>query len=148
MSLDETQLRELIEAIWSTSVNLEPEFDAPAPAAADGRIAACVTISGAWNGAVVLETDVAGATRFAASMMDMDEKDLAEEDVRDAFGEIVNVLGGNVKAMLPQPCTLSLPSVARGSDTVLEVRGGHQSARTAFGCDGHGVAVTILQAEG
>ncbi len=33
------------------------------------------------------------------------------EDVADAFGEIANVVGGNVKAALPGPSGLSLPDV-------------------------------------
>ena len=36
---------------------------------------------------------------------------LDHEDVADAFGEIANVVGGNVKAALPGPSTLGLPQV-------------------------------------
>ncbi|MCW2532227.1 MAG: hypothetical protein JWP62_1797, partial [Blastococcus sp.] len=36
---------------------------------------------------------------------------LDHEDVADAFGEIANVVGGNVKAALPGPSGLSLPEV-------------------------------------
>ena len=34
------------------------------------------------------------------------------EDLVDAFGEVANVVGGNVKALLPHPGTLGLPQVA------------------------------------
>ena len=33
----------------------------------------------------------------------------------DAFGEIANVLGGNVKALLPEYVALTLPEVSRQS---------------------------------
>jgi hypothetical protein len=36
---------------------------------------------------------------------------LEHEDVADAFGEIANVVGGNVKAALPGPSVLGLPEV-------------------------------------
>ena len=36
---------------------------------------------------------------------------LEHEDVADAFGEIANVVGGNVKAALPGPSALGLPEV-------------------------------------
>ena len=36
---------------------------------------------------------------------------LEDEDVVDAFGEIANVVGGNVKAALPGSSGLSLPDV-------------------------------------
>ena len=34
---------------------------------------------------------------------------LEEEDVDDALGELANVVGGNVKAVLPGPSVLGLP---------------------------------------
>ena len=37
--------------------------------------------------------------------------ELDDEDIADAFGEIANVVGGNVKAALPGPSALSLPDV-------------------------------------
>lgn len=41
--------------------------------------------------------------------------DVAEADVADAFGEIVNIMGGNMKALLPQHVQLTLPEVSRQS---------------------------------
>ena len=38
---------------------------------------------------------------------------VSEDDVADAFGEIVNVLGGNIKALLPEHVGLTLPEVSR-----------------------------------
>ena len=46
---------------------------------------------------------------------------LEDEDVADALGELANVVGGNVKAVLPGPSVLGLPEVgsapAAGPDT-------------------------------
>ena len=41
--------------------------------------------------------------------------DVAEADVADAFGEIVNIMGGNMKALLPKHVQLTLPKVSRQS---------------------------------
>ena len=41
-----------------------------------------------------------------------------ESEVVDALGEIANMVGGNVKSMLPGPSTLSLPSVVQGQLSV------------------------------
>ena len=35
------------------------------------------------------------------------------DDVVDAVGELVNMIGGNVKSLMPAPCTLGLPMVGR-----------------------------------
>jgi hypothetical protein len=37
--------------------------------------------------------------------------------VADAFGEIANVFGGNIKALLPAHVGLTLPAVSRQSPT-------------------------------
>jgi chemotaxis protein CheX len=35
-------------------------------------------------------------------------------DITDAVGELVNIIGGSVKSLMPQPTVLSLPSVRTG----------------------------------
>jgi len=35
-------------------------------------------------------------------------------DVADAVGELVNMVGGNIKSLMPGPSVLSLPAVAAG----------------------------------
>lgn len=145
MSLGTNDLHALIEAIWSTTVGVEARvLETPMAPGPDGKVLACVTISGAWNGAVVLECDAAGASHIACSMLDMDPKELSEDDVRDAIGEVANVIAGNVKAMLPQPSSLSLPSVARGHDCVVDVARSSTTARVDFETGGHGISVRLL----
>ena len=34
------------------------------------------------------------------------------EDKKDAVGELINMIGGNIKALLPAPCVLSVPLLA------------------------------------
>src|SRR3546814_11558410 len=40
--------------------------------------------------------------------------EITPEDVTDAIGELVNMIGGNVKSLMPEPSILSLPMVAAG----------------------------------
>jgi len=46
---------------------------------------------------------------------------LDEEDVADGLGELANVLGGNVKAVLPGPSVLGLPEVGSAPETGSDV---------------------------
>ncbi|QCC78154.1 chemotaxis protein CheX [Nocardioides daphniae] len=46
--------------------------------------------------------------------MDPDADEPSEADVVDAVGELVNMVGGNVKSLVPGPSQLSLPLVATG----------------------------------
>jgi hypothetical protein len=70
---------------------------------------AAVTVSGAWSGQVTVEISAAAAVAVTSVMLATE--DVGAEDVTDAVGELVNMVGGNVKAALPGPSGLSLPDV-------------------------------------
>lgn len=74
---------------------------------------AWVDVHGPFVGraAVTTETPTAHDLVRALLVMGADEA-VDHEDLIDAFGEIANVVGGNVKALLPDQGTLGLPQVA------------------------------------
>ena len=53
-------------------------------------------------------------------------------------------MAGNVKALLPEPCGISLPAVAFGRDYQLSVVGTAVVATTQLACAGHPLTVTLL----
>lgn len=75
-------------------------------------LSAWVDVVGPWTGTVVLTTGVDTAARLTRALLaEAAPEVLEQEDVDDAFGEIANVVGGNVKAALPGTHALSLPQV-------------------------------------
>ena len=105
-----------VEAIageaWIALVG-DDEVIVPAPGdlPAD-TLSAWVDITGPWTGSVVLTTGRQTAADLTRALLREAAPELLEhEDVADAFGEIANVVGGNVKAALPGPSTLGLPEV-------------------------------------
>ena len=71
-----------------------------------------VDVVGPWTGTVVLTTGRETAADLTRALLgDHAPAELEDEDIADAFGEIANVVGGNVKAALPGPSALSLPDV-------------------------------------
>ncbi len=75
-------------------------------------LSAWVDVVGPWTGSVVLTTGRQTAADLTRSLLGEAAPELLDhEDVADAFGEIANVVGGNVKAALPGPSTLGLPQV-------------------------------------
>ena len=71
-----------------------------------------VDVVGPWTGSVVLTTGRETAADLTRALLgEAAPAELEDEDVIDAFGEIANVVGGNVKAALPGPSALSLPDV-------------------------------------
>lgn len=78
--------------------------------------AASVTVTGGWEGHVILALTSADAEHVTRAMLGLDEaEECTETDVADAVGELVNMIGGNVKSLLPGPSQLSLPLVAAGA---------------------------------
>ncbi|MDP3890235.1 chemotaxis protein CheX [Nocardioides sp.] len=76
---------------------------------------ASVTVSGGWEAMVTIELPVVAADLVTRTMLAIDDPaDVADEDVADAVGELVNMVGGNVKSLMAGPSTLSLPVVAAG----------------------------------
>lgn len=78
------------------------------------RIIGCVQISGAWQGALIIQTDQEFATRAACIMLRMKPEDVGPEDHQDVLGELANMIGGNVKSLVPGPSNLTLPAVTTG----------------------------------
>ena len=75
-------------------------------------VSAWVDVVGPWTGSVVLTTGRDTAADLTRALLGPAvPEELEDEDVADAFGEIANVVGGNVKAALPGPSALSLPDV-------------------------------------
>jgi chemotaxis protein CheX len=106
----------IAEQVWSSY--LDPEGTSPllpVPAAKQLiEVSASVSVTGAWRGHVVLSCSSVAARNAAAALMGVEFDEVTAEDVADALGELSNILGGNVKSLLPEPCALSLPHVLLG----------------------------------
>ncbi|NYI99835.1 chemotaxis protein CheX [Nocardioides thalensis] len=114
---------ELTAEVWSSLLgNAIPLLSRPVPPGTPfdpaGAWSASVSVSGGWHGMVTVElTEYAARTLTRAMLALPDETpddELGDADVADAVGELVNMVGGNVKSLMPGPSTLSLPAVAAG----------------------------------
>jgi chemotaxis protein CheX len=75
-------------------------------------IVGAVRVTDAWFGAVVLEMTPGLARSVAATMFGSTPDVVTDAEVVDALGELTNMIGGNVKSLLPAPSQLSLPMVS------------------------------------
>ena len=149
MEFGEEEIRQLVESIWEQMLHLPVEALPVTPAAAGTRtLSACVSITGAWRGAVAISCSAALATQAARIMFDQaSTDDVTPADQQDALGELVNMLGGNIKALLPEPCQLSLPAVAHGTDYTVRVPKTHLLHCLPMCCGGEAMAVSLLRHE-
>ena len=77
---------------------------------------ASVSLTGAWHGHVVVTCSSEAARHAAAAFLAMETAEVGDEDITDVMGELANIVGGNVKSMLPPATGVSLPHVVATAD--------------------------------
>lgn len=91
-------------------VGAAPEFRTPVVAYVDMSAA---TDLGTLNARALVRAESQTAHEIARDLLMLDVGEtVTTDDLVDAFGEIANVVGGNVKALLDAPASLSLPEVS------------------------------------
>lgn len=144
--IEENQLRELIDLVWSTTLHMElAPGSLLTPVERQFALAACVQITGAWLGAVVIECAPPLARCLAARLFRIEQRDATSADMRDALGEIANIIAGNLKARLPGPTALGLPTVTQGSDLLISVLRSRRLCQAGFNCSGHPFTVCLYE---
>ena len=147
MSFDPNDVHHVAETVitamlgWQITPNGSHQPNTPG----EGNIAACVQINGAWEGAVVIDCALSMAHQAAGIMFGSDGDSVSDEDVQDTLAELVNMIGGNLKALLRGPCTLSLPTVAAGSGVSLRIPGSTVERVMGFECERGHFGITILR---
>ena len=117
MHVEPETLHEVVDSVWSAMLGLSLTPSAnPYTPNGHGRMSGTVTITGSWEAAVKIDLPVPVAREAAAVMFDMTDDELGDEEVLDALGELVNMIGGNIKGLAEGESKLSLPTVAQGGD--------------------------------
>jgi CheY-specific phosphatase CheX len=151
MSLVESEITELIRMIMSTAFDLDVE--ALAASSSDRRcqpvLEGAVDITGAWLGTVVLHMSESLASRCARRMFDLSSRPPTVQETREAVGELVNMTGGGIKALLSESgARLSLPVVGHADDRATRGPGTRQMGRFEYVCDGESLVVIVLELVG
>ena len=104
---------------------------------------ATVSFVGEWKGAVLVRCNIPTAEKLARRLFK--SQTVSEEDVADSIGELANMIGGNLKSVLPPGVMLSVPSVALGGDLAVRICGGNESKSTLYSCEGGVFEVTLVR---
>jgi CheY-specific phosphatase CheX len=147
MNIADTDIVQIVSLIWQAVLGMEcvPVTDVPEPSKT--TMAVCVHVTGSWQGAVVLGCSEDFAANAAAIMFNLPSDDRNSTDMQDAIAELTNMIGGNIKGLLPvtDACQLSLPAVVAGSAYTARVPGSRPLARVALNCEGHILVVNVLE---
>ncbi|MEM6471457.1 MAG: chemotaxis protein CheX [Planctomycetota bacterium] len=74
-------------------------------------ILASIQINGDHRASVFVYTSLDLASVIGCAMFGQEPDEIEKADVLDALGEVVNVIGGNIKGVIDKECSLSLPCV-------------------------------------
>ncbi|WP_127480798.1 chemotaxis protein CheX [Nocardioides pantholopis] len=109
-------LAALLDEVWSSLVGAPDELALGGPLPDCSTLwSATVTITGEWRAMVSLDLGdpvVLAVTRAMLGFAEDEVPDVAS--CTDAIGELANIVGGNVKSLMPGPSVLSLPVVFHG----------------------------------
>lgn len=143
----ELSITEIITTVWDSVLNLTlvPDDSIQAARQSEHTYAGVVQINGAWVGAVAVQCSSALARHAARTMFGISDSEITEAELQDALGELANMTGGNIKSLLPEPCTLGLPVVVEGVDYRFRLPGSSPVVRSAFRSGDESVVVTVLE---
>jgi chemotaxis protein CheX len=116
------QLTRDVEEVFCTMVGREDLLHLPLHVAPETHFKDCITamvgFAGVYNGLVSLHAPKKLALAFTSGMLGMEVGDL-NDDVRDALGEITNMIAGSFKQHISRggaDIKLSTPSIVSGVD--------------------------------
>ena len=147
MQFLEQEILEITETTWQAMVGLAiqprtpPVMVEPMEEFLTGR----VEISGAWNGTILLHGSSQLAGSAASVIFGNGGIDVTKQEALDAMYELTNIIGGNIKSLLPEPCRLSLPLVEATTPGSLFVEGARQVSELWFDCQRQPLFVTVWQ---
>jgi chemotaxis protein CheX len=139
-------LHDLIVDIWKTALEL-PLFrvdDAPDEPGLK-TCTAVVHLTGAFRGSVALTAAVPLAAECSARMFQTTVDKLSSAEVQDSWGEMGNMVAGNLKALVSKPTVISLPTVMEGSTYTFRVPRASPINELTYACLGNRMRVTVLR---
>ncbi len=147
MQFLEEEILEITEATWQSMLGLDisPRALPATMGAVEGYFTGKVEISGAWTGAVLLHGSRQLAQAAAAVIFSHGAGEGSEQDSLDAMYELTNIIGGNIKSLLPVPCQLSRPTVVATTDDHLQILGMERMNELVFDCQGEPLFVSVWQ---
>lgn len=147
-TITEGMIEQIVESVFTNMLGLEvyrcealwgPDAD---------RVTATVRLVGDWSETLLLEFSHRQACCFAGRLLGADAPNTVDDDVRDALGELANIIGGNMKIGMARGLKMSMPSVTDDTDYGLRTRACEIESRVAFRCEEGLFWVTLLATAG
>jgi len=105
----ELPLIDITQTVWRATLGLDVTPAAPEPPAPAYSCRSSVLIDGDWRGSLTISSPPELARSVAALFFGKPGDEISEAEMLDALGELANMTGGNLKAVLPGASRISTP---------------------------------------
>lgn len=132
--------------LWSSDLGLT--VLPPTDVEADGEEptwSSCVKISGAWQGAILLECPES-IVRHAAVMLFAAEE-TSDDDYEDAAKELIDMFGKKMRPFLPEDAKISRPTIVDDEGDCKALVGMQGSSELRMSCEGRIVRVALFESQ-
>ncbi len=139
MAIDIVTMNQIVENVFREMLGMTTAvLDPNTPPLVQGGLSASIQISGVKKEVFVVDAPLASANAIAEIMFSADPGSLSDSEVRDALGEVANMIGGNVKGTYDGESQLSLPAVTsiNGSPPQMDF-----DRRTLIAISGHPISI-------
>src|SRR5688572_27724970 len=106
LNVTDADLATIVASVFDATLGRRAEWVREPSDASDEVSSSLVGVAGAWDGAVIVACSRALAKDFACVMFGIGGEQIGSEDIQDALGELANMVGGNLKSLLPPTCFL------------------------------------------
>lgn len=145
MTIGLADLQQIVDEVWNGMLQLPLAMGGHDPKGLDSSYTVCVHISGQWEGVVRMDCSKALAREVAAALLDLSARSVTTEQERDALGEVCNMTAGSVKAIVPRPSHLSLPSITSSTEYEVSVRHASEIASATFSNPLGSMSIRVLE---
>jgi len=128
----QTYLSSIVVDVFHTMLDLDVEPQGDGDVATAGSVTAAVHFAGEWRGVVLLQVSPELACVLCARLLRAETAPPFDDNVRDAMGELANMVAGNLKSVLPFRVALSMPTVVEGSNYALRICGKNLATMSRF----------------
>jgi len=109
-----------------------------------GAISSVLRYTGPCEGVMLIECTRGLAFTFTARLMSIDLPEEIDANVLDSMGELVNMIGGNLKGLMPEETSISTPVVMLDSERDALLASSKRLSRVCFNAGAEHCCVSLL----
>jgi CheY-specific phosphatase CheX len=137
-------LNQIVADVMQVMYAASAEPTETSPLSCNEGFTASVGFVGDWRGALVVRCQSGTAEILTRRLLKT--SNVSAEEVVDATGELANMIGGNLKSVLPAGVSLTVPVVVSGGGLMATICQGGESCSTVYTSEMGPFEVTLARA--